>query len=494
MRRLRPVAYAFLTSTASLLFPNVVGRRIVGIPIPPLPVVGVPSASAASTPIVLRAAQKKEDPPMVQALTKAEELRKRKSLEEFDAFMERANDVEASKGKAARDAYEREYHDEKARVETAKRREIIELKRELLDAGMDPNTDLDAERRVFLLEHGIDLEKISGTPHNERMIKNFQSRMKGRRKGGGSSIADMQHQRYIVKCQVMDLKARGIDPMVHFADVDVMQKTRAIYRMEDDVAMRVAKQYEKLMGEYGGRLTPRKEGEGPPFAYPDIDDGVESSAGSTSEDVGVGDGGGGGTRADARARRAAENAAMRSKRAETKARARAERSEARERARAEKVAAREAAKARTADAATTTSDEPAVSDAMAGSTMTTTTTTVLVEDGITGDGMAMLAESGDGSIVVARDERTAAVANIISAVRSKATVTNVGAVIVTGGAVAYGVNYYRENNPTAKSERERQLRLILGNEVDDDDDDDENEEEEEEDDDYDEDEDDDEDG
>jgi hypothetical protein len=463
IRRFRPLAFAFLTSTASLLLPNVVVGRRIGIPIPP---VGVPSASAASTPIVLRAAQKKEDPPMVQASKKAEELRKKKSLEEFDAFMERANDIEVSEGKAARDAYEKEYHIEKARAEVIKRREIIKLRRELLDEGMDPNTDLDAERQVYLLEHGIDLEKVSGTPHNERMIKNFQRR--GKRGKGGSSIADMEHQRYIVKCQVADLKARGIDPMEHFADVDVMQKTRAIYRMEDDVAMRVAKQYEKLMEEYGGRLTPRKEGEGPPFVYPDIDYVVDSAAKSASD--GGGDDGGE-TRADARARRAAERAAIRSEKSESKTRAKAERSEARERVRAKKVAAREAAKMKTADS--TTMNGPAILNGeggVGGSSIASAATTVIAEDGITDDGVAMLTESGDGSIIVRRDEPSAT-ADIISTIRSRATATNVGAVVVVGGAAAYGLNYYRENNSASKSERERQLRLILGNEIDDDDDD-----------------------
>ena len=67
-----------------------------------------------------------------------------------------------------------------------------------------------------------------------------------------------------------DLKARGIDPMEHFADPDVMQKTRAIYRMDDKVAKRIARQYEMLMEEHGSRLTSRKEGE-IPFVYPAIE-------------------------------------------------------------------------------------------------------------------------------------------------------------------------------------------------------------------------------
>ena len=360
LRRTRPVAFAVLTAASSLLLPSAgIGGRSHHRGAHS-PVVGVPSASAAaaSTPIVLRAAQKKEDPPMVQAAKKAEELRKKKSLEDFDAFMEKANDVESSGGKAAREAYEKRYHLERRIAETNKANDVLRLRRELLDKGMDPHTDLDAERRVYLLEHGVDLEKVSGTPHNENMIKNFQRRGSNKKKKGAAASATLEHQRYIVKCQVADLKARGIDPMEHFADPEVVPKTRAIYRMEDAVAERVAKQYEKLMEEHGGRLTPRKEGEGPPFAYPDVIDVDPASAGDAASASASGGGGGGGgaeTRAAMKARRAAEREAVRSEKALSKSKAKAERVEGRERARAEKIAARERRSAERATAAAASS-------------------------------------------------------------------------------------------------------------------------------------------
>eukprot|EP01082_Thalassiosira_pseudonana_P013752 g12460.t1 g12460 contig6:1964156-1965621(-) len=202
----------------------------------------------ASAPIVLRAAKQKDDMPMVQAMKKAEELKKRQSTEEFEEYIRKCNDIEDSEGKKARADYEKQYQMDKDSKEAKKVADVETLKRDLLDEGKDPNTDLDAEKEVFQFEHGIDLEKISGTPQNEQMIKNFQSK--------GKNIPTFASQRHIVKCQVADLKARGIDPLTHFSQPEVMEKTRAIYKMDDKVAAKVAKQYEALMEQRGGRLSP----------------------------------------------------------------------------------------------------------------------------------------------------------------------------------------------------------------------------------------------
>jgi hypothetical protein len=247
-----------------------------------------------------------------------------------------------------------------------------------------------------------------------------------------------------------------------------MQKTRATYRMDDKVAERVAKQYEKLMEEHGGRLTPKKDGE-VPFVYPAI---VDSSSSSSNVVGGEGSGGGvvGETKDAIKARRAAEREKARSEKAEAKARSRADRIEARDRVRAEKKAAameRSSAERTEATAVAAASSVEAASGTTSD-VVGTTVATLIAEDGITDDGIAELTKAGGGDdiVVVARGRR-----DLLSVVRSRATPKNVGAVVVTGGTVAYGYNYYRENNPAARSERERQLRLILGSDVDDDEDD-----------------------
>ena len=241
-RKSKPVAFAI--ATASTLLSCLPGQSL----FKPLP-------AQASAPIVLREALPKDDPPMVQAMTKAKELKKKRSLEEFDAFMQKLNDIEDAEGKKARDAYEKQYQAEKEAKTVQKAIDLEKLKRDLLDEGKDPNTFLDAEQEVFLFEHDVDLAKVPGTPHNEQMIKNFRAR--------GKNLPTYENQIYIVKCQVADLKARGVDPLEHFSKQEVMDKTRAIYKMDKKVAAKVAEEYKGLMDQYGGRLSPAQEGEAP---------------------------------------------------------------------------------------------------------------------------------------------------------------------------------------------------------------------------------------
>jgi hypothetical protein len=448
-QKTKPITLAILTAATTTFLPRG-GSSINFLAISP---------ARASAPIVLRAAQKKDDPPMIQALKKAEEIKKQRSLEEFDAFMAQANDIELSQGKTARATYESEYQQNKAIVEAQKSRDILLLKRQLLDAGQDPHTDIDAERQVFLLEHNVDLEKISGTPQNERMIKNFQKR--------GKNAPTYQHQRYIIACQVADLKARGIDPMEYFAQPENMQKTRSIYKMEDGVAERVAKQYETLMAEYGGRLTPKKEGE-VPYVYPDLNDGdatttSKSSSASTT---------GGSTKqqqdkAAAKAKRTAEKEALRQARAEAKAQSRADRMALASQAKAERAAAKErklaekAALSATAIAATSTAAEEAMTSAISAAE-----DAVIAADTIESDIMAVTSSS---DTAITTTSTSTAVTTILSNIQSKATPKNIGTVVIGGGVATYAYNYFQENNAGAQKERERQLKLILGKDEDDDD-------------------------
>ncbi len=400
---------------------------------------------------------------MVQALKKAQELKKQRSLEEFDAFMAQANDVELSQGKAARSDYETQYQRNKAQLEAQKSRDILLLKRQLLDAGQDPHTDLDAERQVFLLEHDVDLDKISGTPQNERMIKNFQKR--------GKNMPTYQHQRYIIACQVSDLKARGIDPMEYFAQPENMQKTRSIYKMEDGVAERVAKQYENLMAEYGGRLTPKKEGE-VPFVYPDITNSAadgDNADSMTSSSLSTG---GKEDKAAANAKRNAEKEALRQARAEAKAKSKEDRMALANKAKAERAAAKEKKLA-----------ERAAAKVVAASVGTGKATVFVEEEAVPAatsvpevDSIGAADTASTTEIATTRTTTPTARSVVLSTIQSKATLKNIGTVVIGGGMANYAFNYFRENNAGAQKERERQLKLILGK-------DDENEDEDEEDDD-----------
>jgi len=350
---------------------------------------------------------------------------------------------------------------------------VESLKRKLLDEGMDPHTDVDAERQVWLLEHDVDLEKISGTPQNERMIKNFQKRGKG--------MPTYKSQRYIISCQVADLKARGVDPMVHFGEREVMEKTRAIYKMDDKVADKVAAQYESLMEQHGGRLTP-SQGE-TPFVYSEDGESagaVAVAAGSGAKEEKAA------ARAAAKEKRAAEKEAAR----EARAAAKAEQAEARARAKADKAAAAEAQKAEKAAA---TAAAVAAATAAAASSAASLASTVVspITDGdvaATANG-DVFAAAGNNAVAKSSVETTLPTSkssskssaagsksnDVLSAVKSYATPKNVATVVIGGAAINYGLNYYKENSAGAQAEREAQLRLILGNDDKDEDEDEEDE-------------------
>lgn len=410
-----------------------------------------PPAAEASAPIVLRAAKKKDDPPMVQAATKAEELKKQRRIEEFDRFMEKCNDIEEKEGKKARDDYEAKYQADKQAKEAQKAIDLETLKRELLDQGQDPSTDLDAERTVWLFEHDIDLEKVPGTPHNERMIKNFQSR--------GKNIRTYASQRYIVKCQVADLKARGIDPMEHFAQPEVIEKSRAIYKMDDKVAAKVATQYEGLMEQYGGRLTPPQEGE-VPFVYQSAEKvsnaATAAIAATPSKSEAAAE------KAKAKEERAAAKAEANAKRTMEKAQAKKEKA-AQKQARADARAEAKAAKLEKA-AMESASQEASDSEMAATAGMDFAATAGVeasVEDTVSDS-------SSSASLEVSSTEDSM---NIMDTIKSKANAKNAATVVVAGGVAVYGYNYVTENSASAQAERERQLKLIMGASDDDDEDD-----------------------
>ncbi|KAL3801473.1 hypothetical protein HJC23_000911 [Cyclotella cryptica] len=418
-----------------------------------------PAAAQASAPIVLRAAKPKDDPPMVQAMKKAEQLKKQRSMEEFDRFMQKCNDIEDSQGKKARDDYEKQYQAERQANEAKKAIDLENLKRDLLDEGKDPNTDLDAEREVFQFEHDIDLAKVPGTPQNEQMIRNFRSR--------GKNTPTFESQRYIVKCQVEDLKARGVDPLAHFSQPEVMDKTRAIYKMDNKVAAKVAKQYEALMDQYGGRLTPAQEGE-VPFVRSSVgDEPIVQSSESAREKRAA-------EKAAAKAKRAAEKAAAKAKLAAEKEAAKKERADQKQ-ARSEAKAKAEANKAeekKQVDDAGKAAATAAVAAALSSAHMASDSeiaATAGMDFSATAGREAVshseLAESSAASTKIPNSKE------LIKTIRSHATVKNVGTVVIAGGATVYGINYYKENNSAAQEERERQLKLIMG--VSDDDDDDE---------------------
>ena len=402
LQKVKPVTFAVATA-ASLTTGSSIFR---------------PAPAQASAPIVLRAAKQKDDMPMVQAMKKAEELKKRQSTEEFEEYIRKCNDIEDSEGKKARADYEKQYQMDKDSKEAKKVADVETLKRDLLDEGKDPNTDLDAEKEVFQFEHGIDLEKISGTPQNEQMIKNFQSK--------GKNIPTFASQRYIVKCQVADLKARGIDPLTHFSQPEVMEKTRVIYKMDDKVAAKVAKQYEALMEQHGGRLSPAQAGE-TPFARPSAEQQSSSLSPISIKEQRAKE------KAAASAKRAAEKEALRQERATQ----RQTKKDAKAKAKADRLAAKQ-------------------------NKQTPTEVVIVVEEELE---IAPDKVAAKAPVVSSSSKKSKSKAP--SKMNSRVSVRTAGTVVVGAGAAAFGFKVY---SSTSQTKRNEQYKSIMGGSTDNDDD------------------------
>ena len=380
-----------------------------------------PQAVHASAPIVLREKLAKNDPPMVQAMTKAMELKKKLSIEEFDRFMQKCDEIEDAEGVKARTAYEKQYKLDQEAGESQKRIDIENLKRDLLDEGKDPNIDIDAENEVWKLEYGIDLEKVPGTPQNEQMIKNFQSK--------GKKAPTYESQRYIIKCQVADLKARGIDPLTHFSEQEVIDKTRAIYKMDTKVAAKVAKQYETLMEKFGGRLTPAKAGESP-FVRPSRDQqSAATSSASNKKQRSI-------AKAAAKAERTAKKAEKKTANAEAKA------------------ARKNSKSSKGATAVATTASQESVNNVV----------TAKADE----EAVAQPSSRGkDASKTVSKQKKKPKGNDLIGKIKGKVTVAQASTVLVGGiGAAVYGFNMYAANSD---EDRDKQLKAIMGDDDDDDD-------------------------
>jgi hypothetical protein len=378
---------------------------------------------------------------MVQAMKKAEELKKQRSMEEFDRFMQKCNDIEDSEGKKARDAYEKQYQAERQASEAKKAIDLENIKRDLLDEGKDPNTDLDAEKEVFQFEHDIDLAKIPGTPQNEQMIKNFRSR--------GKNAPTHASQRYIVKCQVEDLKARGVDPLAHFSQPEVIDKTRAIYKMDDKMAAKVAKRYEALMEQYGGRLSPAQEGEAPFVRSSPADEHMVQSSVSAKE------------------KRVAEKAAAKAKRAAEKEAAKKER-EAQKQARAE---AKAKAKAdRVVSKGKQSSNTKQSKDSATLPSFSDETSSRIADDAtLSEDKISQRDEIKTTSVSISSKKKEASPGKRLASFKEKLPVKQAAVVVVGAGSVAFGYKYYTQ---VSNANRSQQYRSIMGGEDDDDYDDD----------------------
>lgn len=207
-------------------------------------------AAHASAPVMALPKAEERDP-MSEALGAHERKMAAETQRELTAMAQTARKIEAEQGEAARVRYEREYKEAQLARAQAKKVELEQLKRSLLDEGICPFTDLEGQRQVVAMERGVDLSKVSGTPFYLEKVWESKSPAK-------SMKVKKAMNRRVVACMVQDMKNRDIDPLDYFQKHQ--DQTEAILDMKVEQAVRLVQQYEANLEQYG-QITVPKEGE-----------------------------------------------------------------------------------------------------------------------------------------------------------------------------------------------------------------------------------------
>jgi hypothetical protein len=391
-----------------------------------------PKAAFASAPVMVPVRQEMADPETEAMFDNSKRIEK-KNAQEMQEFQQKAREIGTKKGEAARRAYEKEWEAARQARATEKAKGLQSLKRELLDQGLDPFTDPEANRQLIKYQKGIDLGEVPGTSYY--MEQDFQKSQPKR-----SMLYQKAPNRYIIKCMVQDMKRKGKDPLVYFEQNQ--DNTAELFNMNYKKASLLAQQYKEKMEKWG-QLTEPKEGE-------TVVDFQEEEAlkekGKTETDA-------------AAVKAAAKEAKQKQKEEARRLRAEAKQNQAELKAQAKKEKA-EAKKAAAAAADAAAADAVAAADAAAADAAATGVDAVTAET--TEPVTEQAPEVAETSVKTRSDKK------------SFPFVPAAGAVVaIGGGGIAFKV--YQEKTERDEEDRQRQYKLIMGLSDDKDDDDDDEE-------------------
>lgn len=408
-----------------------------------------PTVAHASAPVMALPKADQRDP-ATDAMLDHQRRMAVKAQAELRQFAEQARKIEAEQGEAARIQFERNYKQQQEQMAQQKLQQIEQVKRDLLDQGIDPFCDLEGRRQVILQESGLDLGQVPGTPYN--MELDLQ-----KRNSPQSFAARHAVQRQIIKCMVQDLKNRQQDPLPYF--VQHQDQTATILDMPTPKAMVLLQQYQNNLQQYG-QVVPPKEGELSALqlqqleAERQMDPAVQKQKQKEAQRA-------------AKEAAAAERAAKQLQQQQERAKAKEQAQAAKEQAKLEK----EQAKAQAAAAAAAVATAAATSAAAAATTASTavgavegmvpaSTTTEMVQTlGMEGEGAAAGTGASNELATTEPVQMTLSPGKTSSQLQLPIKVT-VGVVAVAGGA--YGVQMYREKSARDEEERQRQFRLLMG--------------------------------
>ena len=189
--------------------------------------------------------------PETEAMFDNNKKLEQKNAQEHQAFQKKAREIAASKGEAARRQYEQQWEAQRQEAAAEKKKGLEQLKRNLLDQGLDPWNDPEAHRQIIKYEKGIDLAEVPGTKYY--MEQDFEKSQPKR-----SMKYQKAPNRFVIKCMVEDMRKKGKDPLEYFETHQ--SQTQDILQMSNQKATLLAQQYKANLEQYG-QLTVPKDGE-----------------------------------------------------------------------------------------------------------------------------------------------------------------------------------------------------------------------------------------
>lgn len=212
--------------------------------------VASPETAHAGAPVMAMPKMKTQDPVQV-----AFDLQEKKMMieaqKELSDFQGKAKAIEKESGPAARDTFEKEYKESQAAKNDAWKEGLAQLKRNLLDEGIDSSFDVEGRRQVILYTRGVDLGLVPGSKFNAE--KRYEEQ------GSEEAFAfKKKANREMIKAMVQDLKNRDMDPLKYF---EIHQdKIEQIMNLPAEKAAALSAKYNDNLGLYGQIAVP-KEGE-----------------------------------------------------------------------------------------------------------------------------------------------------------------------------------------------------------------------------------------
>jgi hypothetical protein len=420
-----------------------------------------PAVSEASAPVM--ALPKAEDrDPATEALHYAAQRATAQTQKELRDVAAQARKIEAEQGEGPRIKFEKDFKERQTAQAVAKKEGLEVLKRELLDQGIDPFTDMEGRRQLTLYENDVDLGDIGGT--HWALEKEWEKSAPKR-----SMKVKKAANREIIACMVRDMKNRGIDPLPYFEQH--CDQTEAIFEMAPAKANMLLEQYQANLEQYG-QITVPAEGEMSALeklkvsdkAQKNNPDAIKAAKVAAKEEAAV-------AKAAANAAKAEAKAAAAAAKAEAKEAAKIARTEAKAAAEASKMEAKAAKAAAVAGAAAATAAMGAAASGASGVATqalesATDQASTAVEQVFGGDEQGDASEDVDASTEVAPEVsgKSTGIMSKMNADDFPVVPAAAAVVVVAGGGYAFKL--FRDKGAAEEEKRQRQFRMLMGEDPD----------------------------